>query len=174
MILSFGPDAASGSATAWALALPTLAALLGYLFAAFMGEARESALRGALLGGWLGHALAILIDIAGVGAAAGETGARFGFAPALSVTMWLVLAVYVLPYATTLAELDQMAAEMMSPLQPGGRLVALPPFSSGGVSMTSIATDCGSSRSPSHTSMRTSSTPRFFSSVRTCAGARPW
>jgi SAM-dependent methyltransferase len=38
----------------------------------------------------------------------------------------LVLAVYVLPYATTLAELDQMAAEMMSPLQPGGRLVALP------------------------------------------------
>jgi ABC-type uncharacterized transport system permease subunit len=94
MILSFGPDAASGSASAWALALPTLAALLGYLFAAFMGEARESALRGALLAGWLGHALAILIDIAGVGAAAGETGARFGFAPALSVTIWLVLAVY--------------------------------------------------------------------------------
>lgn len=94
MILSFGPDAASGSAIAWALALPTLAALLGYLFAAFLGEAREAALRGALLAGWLAHALAIVIDITGAGAGSGETGARFGFAPALSVTMWLVLAVY--------------------------------------------------------------------------------
>lgn len=37
-----------------------------------------------------------------------------------------VLAVYVLPYATTLAELDQMAAEMMAPLRSGGRLLALP------------------------------------------------
>lgn len=92
MILSFGPDAAPGSAIAWALALPTLAALLGYLFAAFLGEAREAALRAALLAGWLAHALAIVIDIAGLGS--GETGARFGFAPALSVTMWLVLAVY--------------------------------------------------------------------------------
>lgn len=92
MILSFGPDAASGSAMAWALALPTLAALMGYLFAAFLGDAREAALRGALLAGWLAHALAIVIDIAGLGS--GETGARFGFAPALSVTMWLVLAVY--------------------------------------------------------------------------------
>jgi ABC-type uncharacterized transport system permease subunit len=92
MILSFGPEAASGSAMSWALALPTLAALLGYLFAAFMGEARESVLRGALLAGWLGHALAILVDITGAGS--GEAGARFGFAPALSVTMWLVLAVY--------------------------------------------------------------------------------
>lgn len=92
MILSFGPDAAPGSAIAWALALPTLAALLGYLFAAFLGEEREAALRAALLAGWLAHALAIVIDIAGLGSS--ETGARFGFAPALSVTMWLVLAVY--------------------------------------------------------------------------------
>ncbi|MEN5209152.1 class I SAM-dependent methyltransferase [Stenotrophomonas terrae] len=38
----------------------------------------------------------------------------------------VVLAVYVLPYATTPAELEQMAAEMMAPLRPGGRLVALP------------------------------------------------
>lgn len=37
----------------------------------------------------------------------------------------LVLAVYVLPYATNLAELEQMAAEMMAPLRPGGRLLAL-------------------------------------------------
>jgi len=38
----------------------------------------------------------------------------------------VVLAVYVLPYATTRAELDQMCAEMMAPLRPGGRLIALP------------------------------------------------
>ena len=47
MILSFGPDAAPSSAIAWALAMPTLAALAGYLFAAFLGETREAALRGA-------------------------------------------------------------------------------------------------------------------------------
>lgn len=38
----------------------------------------------------------------------------------------LVLAVYVLPYATTPAELEQMAAEMTAPLRSGGRLIALP------------------------------------------------
>lgn len=38
----------------------------------------------------------------------------------------LVLAVYVLPYATTQQELEQMTMEMMGPLRPGGRLVALP------------------------------------------------
>lgn len=38
----------------------------------------------------------------------------------------VVLAVYVLPYATTLAELDQMAAQMLAPLRAGGRLIALP------------------------------------------------
>lgn len=92
MILSFGPDATPASPLAWALALPTLAALGGYLVAAFIGEARESAVRAAVLAGWLGHALAILVDITGLGS--GEAGARFGFAPALSVTVWLVIAVY--------------------------------------------------------------------------------
>ncbi len=38
----------------------------------------------------------------------------------------VVLAVYVFPYATTIPELKQMAVEMMAPLRPGGRLVALP------------------------------------------------
>lgn len=38
----------------------------------------------------------------------------------------LVLSVYVLPYATTATELTQMCAEMMRPLRPGGRLIALP------------------------------------------------
>ncbi len=38
----------------------------------------------------------------------------------------VVLAVYVLPYATSVSELDRMCAEMMAPLRPGGRLIALP------------------------------------------------
>lgn len=38
----------------------------------------------------------------------------------------LVLAVYVLPYATTRAELHDMCAQMARPLRPGGRLVTLP------------------------------------------------
>lgn len=88
MILSFGPAGAMG----WTLAVPTLAALAAYVVAAFAPEDRASTLRGALLAGWLAHAVAIMVDIAGIGAT--DTGARFGFAPALSVTMWLVLAVY--------------------------------------------------------------------------------
>lgn len=76
----------------WALAVPTLAALVAYALAALMPGQREEALRNALLAGWVAHALAIVVDIAGIGASV--SGARFGFAPALSVTMWLVLAVY--------------------------------------------------------------------------------
>ncbi|AZE47017.1 hypothetical protein C4K04_1325 [Pseudomonas chlororaphis] len=38
----------------------------------------------------------------------------------------LVLAVYVLPYASTQQELQAMCAMMARPLRPGGRLVALP------------------------------------------------
>jgi ABC-type uncharacterized transport system permease subunit len=88
MILSVGPEGALG----WALAVPTLAALVAYALAALMPAHNESALRHALLAGWVAHALAIVVDIGGIGAAV--SGARFGFAPALSVTMWLVLAVY--------------------------------------------------------------------------------
>ena len=47
---------------------------------------------GVLLLAWSLHLVALVIDIAGVGAA--TVGARFGFAPALSMTVWLVLAVY--------------------------------------------------------------------------------
>lgn len=88
MILSFGP----AGTTAWALDLPTLVALLGYLAAAVVGAEREAAVRSTLMTGWIAHALAIAIDIGGIGAPI--AGARFGFAPALSATMWLVLAVY--------------------------------------------------------------------------------
>ena len=46
----------------------------------------------ALVGGWLLHGLLLAIDIGGVGLS--EPGARLGFAPVLSMTVWLVIAVY--------------------------------------------------------------------------------
>ena len=52
----------------------------------------RSRMQGTLLLAWGLHLIALVVDIAGVGAA--TVGARFGFAPALSMTVWLVLAVY--------------------------------------------------------------------------------
>ena len=75
-----------------ALTLPSVAALVCYLAAALRSERHSAALRTALLVGWIAHGLALVIDIAGIGS--GVPGARFGFAPALSLTLWLVLAVY--------------------------------------------------------------------------------
>jgi ABC-type uncharacterized transport system permease subunit len=46
----------------------------------------------ALVGGWVLHGVLLLIDIAGFGL--DEPGARLGFAPVLSMTVWLVIAVY--------------------------------------------------------------------------------
>ncbi len=92
MILSFAPVTQVGATSAWALGLPSLVALAGYAFAALWREQPGPALRTALLVGWIAHALAIVSDIASVGSDVGI--ARFGFAPALSMTIWLVLAVY--------------------------------------------------------------------------------
>ena len=102
--------------TSYVLGLPGLLAIAGYGVAALPGghpvasppplpvgvdsggkaaltQGRSSDLpRLALLAGWLMHAVAIVVDIGGLGDAA--SGARFGFGPALSVTLWLVLAVY--------------------------------------------------------------------------------
>jgi ABC-type uncharacterized transport system permease subunit len=92
MILSFDLAQAAGSAGWWLLPASSLLAALGYAVAALLDERREAALRIAFVGGWFFHALAILADALGAGSTSG--GARFGFAPALSVTLWLVLAVY--------------------------------------------------------------------------------
>ncbi len=94
MILSLGPAAAGVSASAWALGLSSLLALAGYGAAALTNERFGSGLRTALLVGFVAHALAILVDIAGLGSE--MVAARFGFAPGLSMTVWLVLAVYVI------------------------------------------------------------------------------
>ena len=81
MILAFsdgwGLGAAAGAATAYAvlaLATPRLG---------------EGALRGLLLAAWLLHALTLVEALLG-------SPPRFGFAPALSMTVWLVLTVYAL------------------------------------------------------------------------------
>jgi ABC-type uncharacterized transport system permease subunit len=92
MILSFGPELGRLSPMALALSLPSALALACYVGAAMPGERFPVALRRALLIGWIAQGVSIVIDIAGVGS--GVDAARFGFAPALSVTVWMVLAVY--------------------------------------------------------------------------------
>jgi ABC-type uncharacterized transport system permease subunit len=92
MILSFGSDPSAGAAAPLLLALPSVLALAAYLGAGLVTERLERVWQILLMTGWVAHGIAIVIDIAGIGA---ETaGARFGFAPALSATVWLVLTVY--------------------------------------------------------------------------------
>ena len=92
MILSAASAPTAVSASAWALGVPSVAALVAYACAALLREQRGAALRAALMVGWIAHAFAIVVDIAGLGS--DVIAARFGFAPALSMTVWLVLAVY--------------------------------------------------------------------------------
>jgi ABC-type uncharacterized transport system permease subunit len=92
MILSFGAAGNGATPAALALGLSSVVALLAYGVAAALREGAGTALRTVLGLAWLAHGAAIMVDIAGVGA--DLPGARFGFAPALSMTLWLVLAVY--------------------------------------------------------------------------------
>jgi ABC-type uncharacterized transport system permease subunit len=85
MILSFGSAAP-------VLAVPSAVALVGYVIAAVFSRRAGGWLRVAWFVAWVAHGLAIVADVAGVGGAV--PGARFGFAPALSATLWLVLAVH--------------------------------------------------------------------------------
>lgn len=75
MILSSGPAAAFG-----------IAALVAYGVAALAAGTRASA--PALALGWAAHGVLLALDIFGGSAM------RFGFAPVLSLTVWLVLAVH--------------------------------------------------------------------------------
>jgi len=92
MILSFSSTDAGATSAALALGLPSLVALLAYAVAAALREGALGSLRTALAIAWLAHGAAIVVDIAGLGSEV--PGARFGFAPALSLTLWFVLAVY--------------------------------------------------------------------------------
>lgn len=63
-----------------------------YLLAAAPLQALRRFAVAAFLGAFVLHALLLLIDIAGLGQP--EGGARLGFGPVLSMTVWLVVAVY--------------------------------------------------------------------------------
>jgi len=91
MILSLSPANDHAGAAGIALAAASVVAFIAYAAAALPGE--RFGTRFALLLGWIAHAIAIVVDVAGIGSPL--IGARFGFAPALSMTIWLVLAVYV-------------------------------------------------------------------------------
>ena len=92
VILSFSPDHNPVSLLALALSLPSVVALACYVGAAMPSDRFSASLRKALLIGWIAQGVSILIDIAGIGSSI--PGARFGFAPALSITLWMVLGVY--------------------------------------------------------------------------------
>ena len=70
----------------------SLVAMLGYVAAAWPLPSRARWPEVALAIGWLAHGSSLALDALGVGA--DLPGARFGFAPALSATIWIVLAVH--------------------------------------------------------------------------------
>jgi ABC-type uncharacterized transport system permease subunit len=74
------------------LLLPSAVAIVAYALAAAAANDATRTVRAALVVGWLAHGIAVAVDIAGIGS--DVSAARFGFAPALSATLWLVVAVY--------------------------------------------------------------------------------
>lgn len=102
-----------------------LVAMLAYTTAAWPGP---GALRRwpdvALAIGWIAHGLALWLDVAGFGAA--QPGARFGFAPALSATVWIVIAVHAiesrllpLPAQRLMLAVAATMAVLLAALYPG-------------------------------------------------------
>ena len=82
---------------------PSVAAVVAYLLATIIPPAKivddsvskyrlDQGIWLALCFGWLAQFISIAVDALSIGQV--TLGARFGFAPALSVTTWLVLAVY--------------------------------------------------------------------------------
>jgi ABC-type uncharacterized transport system permease subunit len=83
------------SPTFWPSVIAVLAYGLGSLLPEEEGEnttGRSRRIWAALAVAWLAHAMAIVLDT--FSWSSPNPAARFGFAPALSVTAWLVLAVY--------------------------------------------------------------------------------
>lgn len=88
MILSTGSAAWPGTTPL----LLAVAAVLAYSLAALPEKEGRAWSAPALVIGWLGHLLLLMMDIGGWGQAL--PGARLGFAPVLSMTVWLVVAVH--------------------------------------------------------------------------------
>jgi ABC-type uncharacterized transport system permease subunit len=117
MILSVGHEHSLGLAP---LVL-ALMAVLGYALALLPGAARDRVAAVGLVAGWLLHAAMLLLVIGG-----GVGGARLGFAPVLSLTVWLVLAVHAvesrllpLPAVRRSLALAGMAAVLLAWAFPG-------------------------------------------------------
>lgn len=91
MILAAGPGALTMAQSSLTVAA-SVVAVLAYALALVEHERLAAVVRWSLPVGWAAHGAAIVLEASGVGAV--HAGARFGFAPALSVTAWLVLAVY--------------------------------------------------------------------------------
>jgi ABC-type uncharacterized transport system permease subunit len=86
MILSSASAAIPGG---WLVALAAVAA---YVLAALPDRADGRRQQTALVVGVVLHALLLVLDISGLGSVSG--GARLGFGPVVSLTVWLVLAVH--------------------------------------------------------------------------------
>jgi ABC-type uncharacterized transport system permease subunit len=92
MILSPGSAAWPGTAP-WLLAAGAVLAYALAMLPSRSGEAGASNWpAGALLAGWVLHLGLLVLDIGGWGQSG--SGARLGFAPVLSITVWLVIAVH--------------------------------------------------------------------------------
>ena len=105
----------------WAMGL---VAMLAYTAAAWPVAVKQRWPDLALAVGWLAHGAALALDIAGYGAAV--PGARFGFAPALSATVWIVIAVHAiesrllpLPAVRLLLAVSATLAVLLAALYPG-------------------------------------------------------
>ena len=101
-----------------------LLAMLAYTAAAWPRAAQQRWPDIALAIGWIAHGAALWLDVAGVGAA--TAGARFGFAPALSATVWIVIAVHAvesrllpLPTVRLLSALAATLVVLLATLYPG-------------------------------------------------------
>ena len=93
MILSSAYQTPAGAL----LAGTSLLSILAYGFVALTSPKPQQTTvnpQFVMLLAWCAHLLALLLEISGIGQA--TAGARFGFAPALSTTVWLVIAVYML------------------------------------------------------------------------------
>lgn len=101
-----------------------LLAMFAYTAAAWPLASRARWPEVALVLGWVAHALTLALDVLGV--AAVVPGARFGFAPALSATVWIVLLVHTvesrllpLPAVRRVLALVGAAAVLLATVFPG-------------------------------------------------------
>jgi ABC-type uncharacterized transport system permease subunit len=101
-----------------------LVAMLAYTAAAWPVAVRTRWPDAALALGWVAHGAALCLDVAGYGS--NLSGARFGFAPALSATVWIVIAVHAiesrmlpLPAVRLLLAVSATLAVLLAVMYPG-------------------------------------------------------